>query len=93
MGNKRVFLEKGFGFCVVENSDGKIVSEAVSPAISRRFIDIDIHTNVVYRGKGLAKAAAKAFIDHALNLNLIPKWACDESNTASLKLAESLVLV
>lgn len=84
----RRFLEKGFGFCVVSN--GKVVSEGTSIFCSATFAEIDIATSERFRGEGLATVIAKAFINHSVEHELIPRWDCDGSNAPSIRLAEKV---
>ncbi|WP_226577710.1 GNAT family N-acetyltransferase [Halobacillus litoralis] len=87
-GSASEFLNNGFGFCMLSN--GKVISEGTSIFCSNDFAEIDIATNEIYRGKGLATEISKAFICHSLENAKIPRWDCDVTNTSSIKLAEKL---
>ncbi|MGE7919143.1 GNAT family N-acetyltransferase [Viridibacillus sp. NPDC093762] len=82
------FIEKGFGYCILHK--GKVVSECTSIFSSHQFSEVDIETHADYRGKGLASINAKAFINHCLENNIMPRWDCEILNNASIKLAEKL---
>ena len=82
------FTEKGFGYCILHK--GKVVSECTSIFSSLQFAEIDIETNEDYRGQGLASIVAKAFINHCLKDEIIPRWDCDILNKQSIILAEKL---
>ncbi|TGB03559.1 GNAT family N-acetyltransferase [Halobacillus salinus] len=87
-GSETDFLMKGFGFCMLHN--GEVVSEGTSIFCSRDVAEIDIATNDRHRGKGLATVVSEAFIHHCLEQGLVPRWDCDVSNSASIKLAEKV---
>ncbi|MNM93818.1 GNAT acetyltransferase [compost metagenome] len=82
------FLKNGLGFCVAYK--GKVVSECTSIFKSENFAEIDIATHSDFRGKGLALAAAQAFIDYCTVNNITPCWDCDVDNISSIKLAEKM---
>ncbi|MCY7815236.1 GNAT family N-acetyltransferase [Bacillus haynesii] len=82
------FLKNGFGFKVLH--EGVIASECVSIFCSERFAEVDIATHPDYRGRGFAVRCASAFIAHAIENRLKPRWDCDRQNDASLRLAEKL---
>lgn len=82
------FLKNGFGFCFVHKE--QIISEAVSIFKSNEYAEIDIMTNSIFRGQGLASSIAETFIDHCLVNQLKPCWDCDISNTGSIHLGTKL---
>ncbi|GAA0136339.1 GNAT family N-acetyltransferase [Paenibacillus sp. YSY-4.3] len=82
------FLEHGFGYCLLHRDT--VVSECISIFASPRYAEIDIATHPDYWGRGLAQRAAELFINHCLEHRLVPRWDCDISNAASIKLAEKL---
>ncbi|QPA32140.1 GNAT family N-acetyltransferase [Thermaerobacillus caldiproteolyticus] len=82
------FLANGFGYCVLHNE--RVVSECTSIFVGNTIAEIDIATRKEYRGNGLASISAKAFIDHCLKNDFIPRWDCDVNNLASIKLAKKL---
>ncbi|MGE7767538.1 GNAT family N-acetyltransferase [Peribacillus sp. NPDC096540] len=82
------FLEKAFGFSVLHNET--VASECTTIFRGKAFAEIDIETNTEYRGMGLARSVAHAFIDHCLKNKIVPCWDCTVSNLPSMKLAEKL---
>ncbi|MBK3497138.1 GNAT family N-acetyltransferase [Viridibacillus sp. YIM B01967] len=82
------FLQNGFGFCVKDKE--RIISEGVSIFKSNNYAEVDIITDLKYRGKGLANIVAEKFIDYCLSQNIQPRWDCDTDNIASIKLSSKL---
>ncbi len=83
---KEHFLKEGFGFLLLDEQ--RIIGQVVSAGISKkREVEMDIHTAEEYRERGLGTGMGAAFIEHCLQENLIPKWDCMVSNTASINLA------
>ncbi|MEG0440361.1 MAG: GNAT family N-acetyltransferase [Solibacillus sp.] len=82
------FLGNGIGFCVKDKE--KIISEVVSIFKSNNYAEIDITTDLSYRGKGLASIVAEKFIDYCLSENIQPRWDCDVDNSASINLGSKL---
>lgn len=82
------FIENGIGFCVKDK--GKVISECVSIFKSTRYAEIDIVTDLNYRGKGLASIVAEQFIDYCLANQIQPRWDCDVDNSASIRLGSKL---
>ena len=87
-GSVEQFLAAGSGFCMVDN--GQVICEATAIFQSATVSEIDIFTAEAYRGEGLAKQLAMAFIDHCLEQQRTPHWDCDSDNTASMNLAKKL---
>lgn len=86
--NMKIFLQKGVGYCVVQ--DGIPAGWAFSAAVSMRETDIGVETDARYRRQGFAYKSAAAVIYDALQQGKKPVWACHEGNTGSRKLAEAL---
>jgi len=82
------FIQNGIGFCVKDN--GKVISECVSIFKSTKYAEIDIVTDLNYRGKGLASIVAEQFIDYCLAKQIQPRWDCDVDNIASVNLGSKL---
>ena len=86
--DKEEFAKSGAGFCIMCN--GIPASWAFSAAVSPDEVDIGVETSPQFRHRGLASLAAEQMIEYTLAQGKRPVWACDEGNTASRKLAESL---
>ncbi|MFJ5764387.1 GNAT family N-acetyltransferase [Lysinibacillus sp. NPDC093210] len=82
------FIQNGIGFCVKDR--GNIISECVSIFKSTKYAEIDIVTDLNYRGKGLASIVAEQFIDYCLAETIQPRWDCDVDNSASINLGSKL---
>lgn len=80
------FIERGFGFCVLD--EGEIVSVATTFAICEKGIEIQINTRKEHRGRGLATVVAAQLLIYSLENNLDPNW--DAANKASVNLAKKL---
>lgn len=87
-GSLERFVDKGFGFFVTEGE--VIAGECVSIFSSDQYAEIDILTNPLYRGRGVAGCVAEAFILESLERQITPRWDCDLRNTASFQLAQKL---
>ncbi|MBT2573090.1 GNAT family N-acetyltransferase [Bacillus sp. ISL-51] len=81
-----VFLSHGFGLSAFYH--GKPVSECTFIFTGDKRAEMDITTQAGFRGMGLARMTAKAFINHCLTCDLTPGW--DVNNMASVSLAEKL---
>jgi RimJ/RimL family protein N-acetyltransferase len=84
----RVFLEKGFGFWLLAGEE--IACECSSAFIGGRAAETNIHTEEKYQRRGLATAAASAFIVECLARGLRPNWECWWENKPSVALAQKL---
>ncbi len=87
-GSIDAFLRHGFGVCVLEGDALACVCRSVFTGAGE--VEIDIHTEPAYRGRGLAFLAASAFIEDCLARGLRPVWGCWPENTPSLSLARRL---
>lgn len=87
-GSNSRFIEEGFGFCTI--IDDAIACVAWSFAVSSRYAEIFSETAKPFRCQGLATLTSFAFIEHCLALGLIPIWACQSSNPASVATAHKL---
>lgn len=85
------FLARGAGFAVLV--DGAPAALAFAGFVVDDQLEIGIETHERHRGRGLAKLACAALIDHCIAHDLEPVWACREANVASHRLAESLGFV
>jgi len=77
-----------FGVCMMHGE--KIACHCSSVFVGHGEAEVDIFTNDEYRGKGLARLTACAFIDECLRRGLIPSWACWPEREASHALALKL---
>lgn len=85
------FVRHGAGFAV--HADGAIASLAFSAFVTARQLELGIETLPHHRGRGLAAHACTALIDHCLERDLEPVWACRAANAGSMRLASSLGFV
>lgn len=80
------FLERGFGFCVLEGE--RIVSVVSTFVTCQKGIEIQINTRESHRGQGLGTGVAAAMLLYCLEQGLDPGW--DAANEISVRLAEKL---
>jgi RimJ/RimL family protein N-acetyltransferase len=83
-----VFLERGFGYCVVNRY--AITSWCLTVFTSANRFELGVATGEDYRQQGHASLATVACIEHCLQNDLIPEWHCWEDNLPSVKLAEKV---
>jgi hypothetical protein len=83
------FLQNGFGTCVVSDSDG-IVSWCTSEYVSTGVCGIGIETLEAYQGRGLATAAARAFVQEGISRGWHLHWDSWLANTPSVRIAEKV---
>lgn len=86
--NAEDFCTHGIGFSLLHH--GKAVSTAFSSFIHDRELELGIETLKAYQGRGLAKYACAALIEHCLTNRYAPIWACRLTNTGSYTLAQQL---
>lgn len=82
------FIKHGLGFIIMD--DGRIIGHAISASVEDREVEIDIKSDELYRGKGIATFLASCLIDECIKRGLIPKWDCAAGNLPSKKLAMKL---
>ena len=80
------FLEKGKGFCLVQNE--MVAAVAFSAAVSSKQVDIGIETSEEHRRKGLATIVAKQMVAYVKSIGKEPVWDCDAVNLGSKATAE-----
>jgi RimJ/RimL family protein N-acetyltransferase len=85
--SKETFLKYGFGYVLLDGN--KIVGHVISASVEDGEAEIDIQTDLNYRGKGLASLLVSRFIDECHVRSTTPKWDCAHDNVASNKLAIS----
>lgn len=81
-------VDKKLGYRVMKGNE--VVSECVSIFVGGEEAEIDIYTHEDYRGKGLGKACALAFIKECLEENLTPSWSCWPFRKESIALAKKI---
>lgn len=69
---------------------GELAAAAFSAFVSDDALELGIETDERFRGRGFARHACSALIDHCLQRRLEPVWACRLTNVASYRLAEGL---
>lgn len=80
------FLNRGIGFCIVNND--KIVSAATSVAQSSKAIDIEIETLPEYRRRDLGTVVGAKLVLYCLENGIRPRWLA--ANVVSERLALKL---
>ena len=88
-GGAKRFLERGFGFALV-NEQGFSVAQAYGVFIGDGTCEIGVVTHPDHRGKGYILYPVIATIQECLARNLTPVWSCNSENIASLKTAHKL---
>lgn len=86
--SQKAFLEKGFGYCIIENN--RALACAFSSAVCEKYVDIGVETLEAARGKGYGKMVADAMVKEIISQGKTPVWACDVKNEASRRLAVSV---
>lgn len=84
------FWEKSLSFIAVK--DKEIVGIIFGSGRYERYIPIDIEVLEAHRKRGIAKALTSVFVNRCVQCDLVPHWDCVESNTESIRLAESVGL-
>ena len=85
------FLEKGLGFCILENRE--VIGFAASnyPLEGNElevYIRVDFNSDPRHRNQGMGTQLGIALLEHCLKRNLIPEW--DSANEISARLARKL---
>ena len=80
------YQKHGLGFVILK--EGQIVSGASSYSFYKGGVEIEIDTEEIWRGKGLAKIAGAKMVLECLNRGLYPSW--DAANQASVHIAQTL---
>ncbi|NHK31150.1 MAG: GNAT family N-acetyltransferase [Asgard group archaeon] len=81
------FLERNFGFCILDGDKIASLALAASPMYDKHF-EIHIETDPGYQRRGLALIICAKIIEYSLQNNLVPHW--DADNEPSAKLAIKL---
>ena len=93
-GSVENFLEHGFGFCMLDESQSD-EHLAFAASVQTVFVgdchaETGVETREGYRRKGLATAVCCAYIDLCLQSGIYPEWGCEANNEASERLAYKL---
>ncbi len=79
------FLERNFGFCILEGKNIASLALAASP-INKGHFEIHIETNPNYQRRGLAMISCAKLIEYSLEKGLVPHWDADNEPSAKLAL-------
>lgn len=90
--NEQKFLEKGFGFCLVENNK-TIVCWCLSDWGVKKKIEIGIQTAADYRRKGFATLCVAATVEYGQGRGYHIGWHCNQDNVGSWRTAEKVGFV
>jgi GNAT superfamily N-acetyltransferase len=86
------FIQLGLGYCVVK--DNEVIGSCISVFVSESEFEIGINTySTEHRGKGLATAMAREFIEECIKNGITPHWATEEFRRDSVAIAEKLGFV
>jgi RimJ/RimL family protein N-acetyltransferase len=93
-GSVENFLEHGFGFCMLDESqkDERLAfaANAQTVFVGDCHAETGVETREAYRRKGLATAVCCAYIDVCLEKGIYPEWGCEANNKPSARLARTL---
>ena len=84
--SEALFFEKGFGVAAL--AEHTIIGWCTAEYASRTMCGIGIETLEDYQRRGIATAAARRFVRHALAHGVAPHWECDAKNLPSVRVAE-----
>ncbi|WP_166805785.1 GNAT family N-acetyltransferase [Jeotgalibacillus sp. R-1-5s-1] len=84
--SKESFFEKGIGFCVMKGQ--QVASVCMTGYRAGNIHAIEIETFMTFEQKGLATAAATAFVEECIAEKMMPYWDCQVENLPSVKTAE-----
>ncbi|MFS0863087.1 GNAT family N-acetyltransferase [Fredinandcohnia sp. 179-A 10B2 NHS] len=83
------FFEKGFGYAVVQGAS--IIGTCLSVFITKNEYEIGINTyDTNHRGKGLATAMARAFIEECVRRGVTPHWTTEAFRRDSVAIAKKI---
>jgi RimJ/RimL family protein N-acetyltransferase len=85
------FEANGFGACVLEG--GRVAAVCYAAAVVDGLAEVDVATRPDAQGRGLAFAAAQAFVRECRARGVAPTWDCFAENAASMRLAAKLGFV
>lgn len=88
-GSIDAFLQRGFGFCIMQGD--KLASWSLTDCIYGYRCEIGIETDEAFRRRGLASTVVGATVEHALSQGLSDiGWHCWDSNIGSIGVAEKV---
>jgi len=90
--NEQKFLEKGFGFCLVENNK-TIVCWCLSDWGLKKKIEISIQTAADYRRRGFATLCVAVTVEYGQRRGYHIGWHCNQDNEGSWRTAEKVGFV
>ncbi|WP_099360811.1 GNAT family N-acetyltransferase [Fredinandcohnia onubensis] len=83
------FFQKGFGYAVVQGST--VIGTCLSVFVYENEYEIGINTyDTNHRGKGLATAMARAFIEECISRDVTPHWTTESFRKDSIAIAKKL---
>ncbi len=82
------FRQTGFGYAAVV--DDAVICWCTAEYVSHGACGVGIETARDYRNMGLGTATAARFVREALRRGIIPHWACDVENVASIRVAKKV---
>jgi RimJ/RimL family protein N-acetyltransferase len=82
------FLANGVGVALLHGEE--IVSVCYSACVVDKHAEVDVATSEAYRGRGLARLAAREYVRACLRKGLTPAWDAFIENPGSVRLAENL---
>ncbi len=84
-GSKEVFLEKGFGYVILDNNE-VVGATATGNIPYDNAFEIQIVVNKQYRRQGFATLLAANLIEYSLENGYDPRWDADNDKSAALAL-------
>jgi RimJ/RimL family protein N-acetyltransferase len=85
------FLAQEVGFCMISN--GTVVGMCVPTVIGGGEAETQIWTDDAFRGRGLAKLTATAYVEQCVARGLKPGWTCNSDHHVSAALAQKVGFV
>ncbi|WP_010677302.1 GNAT family N-acetyltransferase [Bacillus timonensis] len=83
------FFHKGLGYAVVHGQN--VIGTCLSVFVSKNDYEIGINTyDPCHRGKGLATAMARAFIEECLRRDVTPHWTTESFRKDSIVIAKKV---
>ena len=90
-GSVENFLEHGFGFCILDESQDDehlaFAGNVQTVFVGDCHAETGVETREAYRRQGLATAVCCAYIDLCLQSGICPEWGCEANNEPSARLA------